>query len=74
VSEYKESVPEKLPAAVKPSQATDLLELAQAGFNVHMSTSGEPFAVAKNGPNIARMLRGGRESLRAELSAPLSYW
>lgn len=51
-----------------PSQATRLVELAQLRYTLHVSTDGEPFALPKSGPRIARMLRGGRGSLRAELA------
>ena len=53
----------------KPSQATTLVQLATDRYRLGCSLSGEPFAVAVDGPNVARMLRGGRSSLRAELSA-----
>jgi hypothetical protein len=53
----------------RPSQATQAVGLAANGYRFAMSPAGEPLAVAHNGPNIARMLRGGRESLRAQLAA-----
>lgn len=56
-------------APARPSQATMLVELAMDAYDFGVSTSGEPFAVARGGPRIALMFRGGRTSLRAELSA-----
>jgi hypothetical protein len=52
----------------KKAQATTLVELAQERYRFAMSTEGKPFAVELDGPNIARMLRGGHDSLRAELA------
>jgi len=52
----------------KKSQASTLVELAQQRYRFAMSTEGKYFAVAADGPNVARMLRGGRDSLRAELA------
>lgn len=53
----------------KASQATLLVRLAEARYRLGVAASGEPFAVPHNGAYVARMLRGGRDSLRAELSA-----
>ncbi|MDQ3641490.1 MAG: ATP-binding protein, partial [Actinomycetota bacterium] len=53
----------------RPSQATQLVQLAQGLYRFGFSTAGEPFAVPIDGPNVALMFRGGRKSLRAELSA-----
>ncbi len=50
-------------------QASQLVDLAEARYRFATSTSGEPFAVSLGGTNLARMLRGGRDSLRAELAA-----
>lgn len=52
------------------SQATMLVELAEDHFTFGRASSGEPFAVPKShyGPPVVRMLRGGRDSLRAELA------
>lgn len=52
----------------KPSQATSLVELAETNYRFGVSTSGEPFGVATDGAYVARMLRGGQQSLRAELA------
>lgn len=55
--------------ASKPSQATQLVALASERYAFGFSSSGEPYAVRKDGPRVALMFRGGRTSLRAELSA-----
>ena len=54
-----------------PSTATELVALAAARYELGMGVNGEPFAVARpgQGPYVARMLRGGQASLRAELAA-----
>jgi hypothetical protein len=53
------------------STATELVSLATDRYEMAMSATGEPFAVARagHGPYLARMLRGGQASLRAELAA-----
>jgi hypothetical protein len=53
------------------STATELVGLATDRYELAMSATGEPFAVARegHGPHLARMLRGGQASLRAELAA-----
>lgn len=53
----------------RPSQATQLCQLAETSYRFTCTPSGEPFAVSLAGSNLARMLRGGRHSLRAELAA-----
>lgn len=50
------------------SQADLLFELAQARYEFGQSFDGEPFAVQRSGPRIARMLRGSRDCLRASLA------
>ncbi|MEV4752160.1 DUF3854 domain-containing protein [Streptosporangium sp. NPDC049248] len=52
-----------------PSQADVLLDLGAERYILGRSKAGEPFAVAKDGPYLARLLRGGQHSLRAELAA-----
>jgi hypothetical protein len=52
----------------KPAQADLLVSLARDAFRLGLSTAGEPFAVPRGGPNVARMLRGGGVSLRADLA------
>lgn len=52
-----------------PSQASQLVELALGHYRLGISTSGQPFAIPRNGPQVALALRGGGRSLRAELSA-----
>ncbi|HXH57703.1 hypothetical protein [Iamia sp.] len=54
--------------AGKVTQSMALVALATDRYRFAMTTSGEPFAVERNGANVARMLRGGGDSLRAELA------
>jgi hypothetical protein len=49
----------------KDSTATRLVQMAQQRFRFGVTLTGEPYAVPVDGPNVARMLRGGRRSLRA---------
>jgi hypothetical protein len=56
-----------------PSQATQLVRLAELHYTLGYGASGVAFAVAKNGPHLARMLRGGQDSLRAELAARYAW-
>lgn len=52
----------------RPAQSKELLDLAdKAGFCLGTDPGDEPFGV-RAGEKIARMLRGGRGSVRAELS------
>lgn len=78
--EQEESVPESDPEAPsepgpppdgKASQADVLVALAAEHYDLGVSTSGEPFAVEKDGPSVALRLRGGKNgtSLRAALAA-----
>jgi hypothetical protein len=48
--------------------ATQLVELARERFTLGVTTTGEAYAVPIDGPNVARVLRGGRRSLRSELA------
>ncbi|WP_329315434.1 ATP-binding protein [Streptomyces sp. NBC_01262] len=50
-----------------PSQATQLVALAKDRYDLFMSDDGRPYGVKKDGPNIARPLRGAA-GLRAELA------
>jgi hypothetical protein len=52
----------------KNSIATELVKLAEELFTLGITDTGEAYAVPKNGPNVARTLRGGRRSLRSELA------
>lgn len=52
----------------RKSAATVLVELAQARYSFGTSTDGEPFAVPLHGEPVARLLRGGKQGLRAELA------
>ncbi len=60
---------EQEPGAPKVSQATQLVQLAASRYRLGLSERGEAFGVPHAGPRLARMLRGDRDSLRAELSA-----
>jgi energy-coupling factor transporter ATP-binding protein EcfA2 len=55
-------------AGGKKAAATVLVELALARYRLGVSEGGEPFAVAHDVPHLARLLRGGQGSLRAELA------
>lgn len=50
-----------------PSQATELIEMALTQYDLGVSLEGEPFAVLKDGPRIAQVLRGD-DSLRSRLA------
>jgi len=52
----------------KDSIATKLVEMALERFTLGVTTTGEAYAVPVDGPNVARVLRGGRRSLRSELA------
>ena len=52
-----------------PSTADELVALAGARFELGRAEDGEPFAVERDGANVARFFRGGRASLRATLAA-----
>lgn len=56
------------PEAPKKSVATKLVELAEDRYEFGCAPDGEPFAWPKNGALVTRALRGGRQSLRAELA------
>lgn len=51
-----------------PSVADQLIAMADSRYEFGNSDSGDLYAVPKDGPRIARLLRGGRISLRAELA------
>ncbi len=51
------------------SSATLLVRLAESRYTFGSAADGEPFAVLRAGAFVARMLRGGRDSIRAELAA-----
>ncbi|WP_328758029.1 ATP-binding protein [Streptomyces sp. NBC_00271] len=50
-----------------PSQASQLVSLARAGYDLVMSEDGRPYGVRRNGPHIALPLRG-RAGLRTQLA------
>ena len=47
----------------------ETVEMARERYRLARASTGEPFAVPLEGPNVARLLRGGNNSLRAELAA-----
>lgn len=51
------------------SQADRVLELARRRYRLARTPEGAPFGVLLTGPRIARMFRGDRASLRAELAS-----
>jgi energy-coupling factor transporter ATP-binding protein EcfA2 len=53
----------------RKSAATMLVDLAQARYRLGLSDDDDVFAVPVNGPQVLRLLRGGRGSLRAELAS-----
>jgi hypothetical protein len=55
------------PGSEKKSTSTMLVELALKRYEFGCTEEGQPFAV-KPGGHVVRMLRGGKNSLRAELS------
>ncbi len=52
----------------KPSQAEGLVRLALERYRFGRTEADEPFAVERNGPNVALMFRGSRDALRASLA------
>ncbi|MFI0736824.1 ATP-binding protein [Streptomyces sp. NPDC021100] len=50
-----------------PSQASQLVSMAKAGYEFVMSTDGRPYGVRRNGPNVARPFKG-RGGVRAALA------
>lgn len=52
----------------KKSISTTLVEMALDAYRFGVSSAGEPFATAKDGPEVVLPLRGGRTSLRAALA------
>jgi hypothetical protein len=59
---------EALDPEKRPSQADALVALALDLFELGRSETDEPFAIRKNGANVAIMFRGSRDALRGELS------
>lgn len=51
-----------------PSVADQIIAMADSRYEFGTSDAGDLYAVPKDGPRIARLLRGGRISLRAELA------
>ncbi len=48
--------------------ADKLVGMVHERYRLGQTMEGSPFAVLKDGPNVARMFRGGRQSLRAEMA------
>jgi len=63
----RKSGKKKPSAAHPPSAASQLVELALERYRFGVSEDGEPYAV-RPGHHVVRLLRGGTNSLRAELS------
>jgi hypothetical protein len=55
--------------SIKPSAADFIVDLAMDRYDFARAEDGEPFAIDRAGPNVARMFRGGRASLRSTLAA-----
>lgn len=51
-----------------PATAELIVRMAEEHFRLGRSSTDEPFAVCRRGPNVAVMLRGSSEALRAVLS------
>ncbi len=52
-----------------PSQATELVHLAEEQYDFVCNPKKTPFAIPRGGPYVARPLRGGTLSVRSELAA-----
>ncbi|WP_198407093.1 ATP-binding protein [Nocardia terpenica] len=65
----RSSAEEGHPSAARPAASTVLVGLARDRYELGVTGDGAVFAVAKSGSHVARMLRGGKLGLRAELSA-----
>lgn len=63
-----EEEPKKVEEEPKKSVATRLVQLADQHYHLGCTPDGEPYAVPRSGPKLVRLLRGGRQSLRAELA------
>jgi hypothetical protein len=57
------------PARRKASAADLIVRLAMERYELGRAEDGEPFAIDRTGPNVARMFRGGRASLRSALAS-----
>ena len=52
----------------RKSASTELAEIACARYEFGLGDGGETFAIPKDGPRVALMLRGGKTSLRGQLA------
>jgi hypothetical protein len=62
-----DDAPEDKPVSKQSSAASLIVELALERYHFGVTEEGQPYAV-KPGRHVVRMLRGGKNSLRAELS------
>ncbi|MEM7342483.1 MAG: ATP-binding protein [Actinomycetota bacterium] len=63
-----QTTPAKKTRQTQPAAATELVDLAQELYEFGTATTGEAFGVPLDGPRVTFLLRGGRQSLRAELA------
>ncbi len=52
--------------------AEELIEFIHDRYDLGVTDTGDPYGVPKGGPNIVRLLHGGRPSFRSEVA--LAYW
>ena len=52
----------------KQSTAVRLVAIARSEYELGLMTGDAPFAVRRDGPNVARVFRGSKNSLRSELA------
>lgn len=52
----------------RKSTSTRLVQIAEELYEFGVSDSGETFGVPRSGPKVLRLLRGGKTSLRAQLT------
>lgn len=67
VKALRDAAEEAKPQA-RPSQSEMLVRLALERYRLGQDESGEPFAVQREGPNVALMFRGARDALRSALA------
>ena len=53
---------------VKELAATALVKIAEELYDFCVSDAGQPFGIPRSGPKVLQMLRGGKTSLRSQLS------
>lgn len=52
----------------RPRQADQLVRMALERYDFGVSKTGDTFGISKNGPGIARLMRGSAASIRADLA------